>query len=238
MTPSYFINTESLTFDPGQIIVVSGPDSAATLDMLLDARDAIITAGTGCLDPVDTRMTTIYPDGLVISGYTPTTTKFATHSYVSLFENLDVTMVSGANSGLVRRIQEYDRASNVMTVSPAFPSAPAIGDGFCLNPVVERAFKFEYFTVAYRAAGPTPKVVLVSNQFDREDLEQNPVPRSIDIDVVIDLLNLRNVENIPMSHNLNYGHCRELFSYISKLYYFDDESGTVTFVKDQIPQRP
>lgn len=242
MTPAYFVNTETTTFQPGQIIVVSGPDNGAIIDMLFDARDALITAGKGCLDPLDTRMTTIYPDGLVIAGPSPTTSQFATHTYVSLFENISITMVGGANNGLTRNVLEYDRASNVMTLDAPLLSPPAVGDGFSLNVgshrAPERAFKYEYYSVTYRASGPLPKVILVSNRFDREDPNQNIANKNVDIDVVMDLLNIKNVANVHDSFRLSDGRYREIFGYISKLYYFDTRNDDITFIKNQIPERP
>lgn len=246
MTPTEFVNNETLSFQPGQLIVVSGPDNAAVISMLVDARNAMNGVGKPCLDPVDTRMTVFYPDGLILGGAVPTTTQFQTHSYVKLFESLapsglpsvQVTIVSGANFGVTTGVVKYDRASGLMTVDPPLMAPPAVGDGFSIFPATEHALKFEWYAVTYQTSGTTPKVVLISNQFDLTDPKQNPFPADIDIDVVRDLLNLRNIENIPNAYNLNDGRYREIFGYISKLYYFDTRAGEITFIKNQIPERP
>lgn len=241
MTPAYFASTESLTFSPGQLIVVSGDDAAAVMTLLLDARDAIRLAGTPCLDPVDTRMTIPYPTGLVGTDFTPTTTRFR----ASLFRNTvfevigtTITMLGGVNAGLSRVVSIYEPENDLVTFSVPFPVPPAVQDPFSVLPIVEKAFNFEFLVVTHRASGPSPMVVLVGNQFNRLDPKENPFPANIAIDVVKDLLTSTNVNTVPEAASSLWGSSfRELFSYISKVYYYDSIGQIVTFVKDQIPDR-
>ena len=98
-----------------------------------------------------------------------------------------------------------------------------------------RAFKFEYLAIANQGTN----VVLVGNQFDPSNFYENPHPVDILVDVVRDLMNWNNVEFIPpRSTSLFYPATRELFQFISKIYYYDTTAGTVTFLKNQISERP
>lgn len=241
MTPADFVNIEALTFTPGQLIIVSGPDAAAVITLLMDARDAIIANSTPCLDPIDTRMTITYPSGLVASDFVPTTSRFKAPLFRNTkFEVVGTTlrMLNGVNVNLTRTIAEYDPVTMIATFDSPFPVPPAVGDEFSILPSEEKPYRFEYLAVTYRAGGADPKVVLVGNQFDRESTSQNPKPVSIDIDVVIDLLNIQNVVTIPNSGSTWFdGSVREVFSYMSKVYYYDTRSGEITFVKNQTPER-
>lgn len=242
MTPAEFVNIEALTFSPGQLILVSGPDDAEIISLLMDARDAIILNGNDCLDPVDTRMTIPYPSGLVASDFTPTTTRFRAPLFRNKFFEVvgtTVMMLDGPNIGLSRTVSEYDPVTMIATFDLAFPVVPAIGNKFSVLPIEEKPYKFEYLALTYRAAGPEPKVVLIGNQFDRESVSQNPHPVAIDIDVVIDLINIVNVTTVRNSGSLFYdGTVREVFSYLSKVYYYDTRAQEITFVKDHLPLRP
>jgi hypothetical protein len=105
--------------------------------------------------------------------------------------------------------------------------------------IEDRAIKFEFTVLANQ-----DKVILVGNQFDRESQTQNPEPKDLEIDVVRDLLNGTNIRVIPglgdpsSALDSRYGFSRELFSYISRVYYFDTGTDEVFFVKTQIPFRP
>ena len=55
MTPSYFSNTESLLFELGKPVFVSGKDLGKIYTVLIAARDTVVGAGKPCLDPLDTR---------------------------------------------------------------------------------------------------------------------------------------------------------------------------------------
>lgn len=242
MTPADFVNIESLTFEPGQLVIVSGPDDAQIISMLMDARDAIILNGVDCLDPIDTRMTIPYPSGLVASDFVPTTTRFKAPLFRNTFFEVvgtTIKMLDGPNIGLSRIVAEYDPVTMIATFASAFPFVPVAGNKFSVLPIEEKPYKFEYLALTYRSAGPEPKVVLIGNQFDRESISQNPHPVNIDIDVVIDLINITNVRLTPKSGSLFFdGSVREVFSYISKVYYYDTRTQEIIFVKSQIPQRP
>lgn len=163
MTPAQFIANEVPTFQPGQIIVVSGTDLAKIYTLLFNARDAIRTAGGHCLDPLDTRETIRYP-----------------------------------------------------------------------SDTSDRAFKFELLSIDNQG-----NVILVGNQFDRANFYQNPHPVDVLVDVVRDLLNVDNVEFFPdQSFSINNAGVRELFGFISKIYYYDTTLNDITFLKTQIPERP
>jgi len=243
MTPAEFVTTEALTFSPGQLVIVSGPDSAAIMTLLLDARDSIRGASIPCLDPIDTRMTIPYPSGLVASEPVPTTSRFKAPLFRnSFFEVVGTTikMLNGAAIGEQSIIAEYNPETNIVTLADPFSVPPAVGDEFSILPIVEKPYKFEQLALVNRAAGPTPNVVLIGNEFDRESHVQNPFPVAIDIDTVIDLLNMRNmIKDHPQAGSTFWGgDVRELFAYISKVYYYDTRAAEITFVKNQLPERP
>lgn len=81
-------------------------------------------------------------------------------------------------------------------------------------------------------------VVLVANQFDRMNEKQNSHPISMEYDVVRDIVSAGSVANIWDSQSKKYGITRDLFPFITKLYYYDTRSGEIFFVKDSIPDRP
>jgi len=241
MTPAYFENTEALTFLEGQLIVVSGPDNGMIALLLSNTQTAIQGSGKGCLDPIDTRTTIAYPTGLVSGTTTPTTTTFTTADFFFCYQDIagfNITMTDGPNIGVTRTIASYNENMQFMTLTAAFLVAPAVGNGFLLEVPDERSHSYEFLAIQNRALGPTPKVVLIGNKFDRTDVLQNPKPIDMQIDVVTDLLHVFNVKNILDVGSLIYPGTRSLFSYISKVYYYDTRISDITFVKDQIPYRP
>ena len=252
MTPAYFETTESLTFSPGQLVVVSGNDLVAIYTLLFNAKAAMVAASIPTLDPIDTRTTINYPDGVVSGDIAPTASMFKTGhlsdpclpyltglTTLTNLTGMTLMMKSGVNIGQSRTIQTFDLKTNVVTLATALPTAPAAGDVFNIIPADEHSYKYEFLAVQNRVGGPTPKVVLIGNQFDREDPEQNPWQLAMDTDqVVMDLLFARNVFDVPDVRTRQYAEvARELFQYISKVYYYDSIAGEVTFIKDQIPER-
>lgn len=240
MTPTQFINTESLRFQPGQLVVVSGPDNGIITTLLMNTRDAIRGRTIGCLDPVDTRTTVAYPTGLVGSDLVPTATRFRAPMYRNtkfiddraIQNGLSITFIDGVNIGTTRTISAYDPVSQIVTVSTPWPLVPVIGDGFSVGGIIERPYNFEFLVI-----DNPHSVILASNQFDRESFAQNPHPADIQIDVIIDLLNVSNVNTIPDEEWSRYGFVREIFGYISFVYYYDTRLDEITFVKTQIPER-
>ena len=86
-------------------------------------------------------------------------------------------------------------------------------------------------------------VVLIANEFDRNDPEQNRSPQTVEIDTVMDLMTGQKVETIMSSKSRHRGGptpkgVRELFPHISRIYYFDTDAGEITFIKSQTPDRP
>lgn len=81
-------------------------------------------------------------------------------------------------------------------------------------------------------------VLLVANQFDRGDPIQNPHPRNVIIDTCLDVFRREQVQDIPFSNHRAWVPTREIFPYITKLFYYDTSAGTIEFIKDQIPTRP
>jgi len=85
-----------------------------------------------------------------------------------------------------------------------------------------------------------PMVMLVGNTFDPEDRRQNPSPISLEIDVIMEWMSMRNLRTViaangkaPLS-----GSIRELFQFLTQIYFYDTNTFQVTFIKDQIRQRP
>lgn len=241
MTPNYFETVESLTFLPGQIVVLSGDNLVDIYNVLANTKTALVAASIPCLDPIDTRATTFYPTGIVAGGFTSTTTVFKTAYLLNCamdIAGLSLRMTSGALMGQTRTILNYDTYTQVVTTSTPFTAAPSAGDAFVVDVPDEVSFNYEFLAIQNRAGGPSPHVVLVGNQFDLSDIKQNPLPVDIYVDTVRDLLNIQNVGSVPQVMSNVYPLVRELFPYISKIYYYNSRANDITFVKNQIPERP
>jgi len=81
-------------------------------------------------------------------------------------------------------------------------------------------------------------VTLVGNFFDDETPRSNPWRSGIPADVVIDILEWYNVGYILDSFSKKYGNARNLFPFITKLYWYDGPSDDITHVKDQEAELP
>ena len=91
---------------------------------------------------------------------------------------------------------------------------------------VEEARLFEFVKVVSEEF-----IVLVGNEFDRDDVSQNSKKRSVEIDVVLDIMDPYKVRQIGRSYSRNIGTTRELWPFIDRLYWFDVVTDQVTFVK-------
>ena len=160
MTPLEFITNEVPSFQPGALIVVSGPDIAAIYLLLMDARDALPSAYR--LDPIDTKSTVKYPSGVVSSKVTPTTIRFgAPLKNHFQYTGLTLTMLSGVNQFESRLIRDYQVDAQAIVLETDLPFAPAIGDTYSIEPNPEKAYQFEYLAVKHRAGGADPRVCLL-----------------------------------------------------------------------------
>jgi len=81
-------------------------------------------------------------------------------------------------------------------------------------------------------------VVLIANTFDVNDPHQNPTPRYLEMDVMIDLMTVHNITDIVGATSKKYAGVREIFPWLSKIYYYDPGTDTVTFIKDQTSEVP
>lgn len=156
MTPTELIS-ESLTFVPGKIVVVSGSDLAMIFNLLLDARESIEANTSYQANVLDARALVKYP-----------------------------------------------------------------------SDEVERGIVFEYVAIS----SPNT-IVLVANKFDREADSKH----TLAIDVVMDLQNHRPVETIPDSGSKTFVGSRNLFPYISRIYFYDTDENEIAFIKTQTPIR-
>jgi hypothetical protein len=80
-------------------------------------------------------------------------------------------------------------------------------------------------------------VVLVANHFDPADTRHNPNPSGLEADVVLDLMNSARIRDLKYAYHSKYG-IREIYAFISKMYYFDHVADEVAFIKNQTPDRP
>lgn len=55
-----------------------------------------------------------------------------TEAVTDYWKGMCVAMTDGVNNGIVRRITAFDPATDTLTVSPAFPSAVGVGDGYVI----------------------------------------------------------------------------------------------------------
>lgn len=82
-------------------------------------------------------------------------------------------------------------------------------------------------------------VILVGNQFDPDDKRQNFLGSGLIVDVMLDLFAATSVLGIKSSNSQRYGFTRELWPFVSKVYFFDVDGDDITLVKaDQTPERP
>lgn len=86
----------------------------------------------------------------------------------------------------------------------------------------------------------SPLVMLVGNQFDPNDFHQNPSPISLNVDVIMDLMSPRNVPTVVAASGKSptTGFTRELYQFITEIYFYDTNSDKVSFIKERIRQRP
>ena len=62
--------------------------------------------------------------------------------------------------------------------------------------------------------------------------------KMIDPDVVRDLFSAGSVNEVYDAQSRKYGITRELYPFLSKIYFYDTDGGSVTFIKDNVPERP
>jgi len=72
-------------------------------------------------------------------------------------------------------------------------------------------------------------VVLVGNEFDRDSVKK----RTVEIDVVMDIMDTFKVRRISRAYSRNVTEVREIWPFMDRLYWYDVGSDTVTFVKSQ-----
>ena len=80
--------------------------------------------------------------------------------------------------------------------------------------------------------------ILVANEFDPNDIIQNPNPVSLTVDVVRDIFNAGKTADVPFSQSRRYGITRELYPFISKVYFYNTDTEEITYIKDNTPERP
>lgn len=162
-----------------------------------------------------------------------TPTEFATVEALK-FNPGDIVVVSGADLAKIYimllnardTIRGAGRGCKDPTDTRALTTYPSDLQG--------RAFQFEF----ERLDNISTNVILVGNQFDRSDPFQNPWQVSVEIDTMIDIINERNVFATPSTADARYGDIRELFSFLSRVYFYDTDAEEVTFIKTQTPERP
>lgn len=81
-------------------------------------------------------------------------------------------------------------------------------------------------------------VTLVGNLFDDVTPRSNPWGTGMPADSVIDILEWYNVGYILDAFSEKYGNARNLFPFITKLYWYDGPSDEITHVKDQEAEIP
>jgi hypothetical protein len=79
-------------------------------------------------------------------------------------------------------------------------------------------------------------VLLISNEFDAGDRAVNLTNRGLSVDVVVDLMELYNVRIVLFPHSRKYPGKRELYPFVSRIYYYDGSA--VTFIKSRLPEVP
>ena len=139
-----------------------------------------------------------------------------------------LAIVSGKSADAVKALLEEARAAMELAGKPTlvydsrdtviYPDRGGVRD-------VEEARLFEFVKVV-----SDDFVVLVGNEFDRDDPSQNSRKRTVEIDVAMDIMDPFKVRTIPRAYSRNIG-TRELWPFMNRLYWFDVDADTVTFVK-------
>jgi len=81
-------------------------------------------------------------------------------------------------------------------------------------------------------------VVLISNEFDRENKSQNPRPVDVFVDTVVDMMDEKKVRNITRANSATIVGWRELYPLLGRIYYYDSRTGNITFIKERVPTVP
>lgn len=79
----------------------------------------------------------------------------------------------------------------------------------------------------------TPTIVLIGNEFDSTSRRMNPHPISIEVDVVRDIMSPFNVKGMMRARSNRFSETRELFPYLSEIFYYDTNTENVTLLKQQ-----
>lgn len=226
MTPSEFINTESSSFNNGEIVIVAGPDLEATYILLLAARDKIRGDGGTCLDPLDTDSIVYYGSGSVASDAGKTASKFKAKALKPqlLKAGNTITFITGANAGITRTISEVNKFTEYVTFSSAFPSVPSVGDIY-LIPLDGRVPLTEWLI-----KGNSSSIILLADYFDRENTRQNIWNVNVSCDVTLNMRNIYNhrLQLLESGWKLDCG-VREMFLWWSKVYWYEDGAITKLF---------
>jgi len=116
--------------------------------------------------------------------------------------------------------------------APLYKNCDAKIHGACpLPPTSRESISWESQVIL--AAGSM--VVLVANQFDVGNAVENPRPKGLPVDAVVDLLNEWNVRQIILSGSRKYPGIRELFPMTGRLYYYGMD---ILFLKSQEQEFP
>ncbi len=79
-------------------------------------------------------------------------------------------------------------------------------------------------------------VILIAHQFDPNNSSQNHWNVDLGVDVTMNFIH--PPINIPISNSRRYPTTRELFPFITSLYFFDINSNQITFIKNSSAERP
>jgi hypothetical protein len=142
-------------------------------------------------------------------------------------------VVSGADIDAVLQLLNDAAAeieSSTSYVALVYDAKATVFYGDTRNPNsdVAQGVLWEYVT----AAAKDVAIVLVANEFDPSNPTKNPYKVSTKIDVLIDLYDQFRVSS---SHSRLYAAPRELFPFMTKVFYYNTGTGEVTFLKDHNP---
>jgi len=151
------------------------------------------------------------------------------------FQTGTMVIVSGRDGDMVRALLEEARAaieaeSKLALVYDAKEVVTYSQRGYEEN--AQEARLFEFVKVVSEEF-----VVLVGNEFDRDDPYQNRTPRTLEIDVAMDIMSPFKVKGITRAYSRNVVTVREIWPFMNSLYWFDVDSDEVTFVKGLDPHR-
>jgi len=221
-------------FSPGDVVVVSGGDVLKVQQLLCDAKASIVGAGK----------TAVVYDSLYVAHYTksqlnendfwsPDTRYYVGNAVVPSAYLTDEVIMDAPFNCSVPPLKYRYKALNIGVSGenePTWPAAlgatvPDRGVTWQCASLNESPLVWELVTLWAQ----DNFVVLIGNEF--QAARQGVLASG----VVVDLMEARTIPEKLVTRRF---WTRELFPFVKSVFYYDTDTEAVTFIKEQIPERP